>query len=320
MTKMKALATLLMCIVIASHFGNLHFSLDLLSHFRVQFAAVFVLFAAFFALGRQATWFALSIIVAAANIIPIITWYTSGNDWDKTGPAKSINVLISNVSLRNRNYQRLSQLVDRVQPDILGLMEVNTEWLENLETVLEQYEFRIEHPRENPEGLALYSKMPVTQSKSVLFGKSVKPAIVATIEATEGEFEVILAHLPWPLGADSSAQRNSQLQEMASYVRATDKQVLLLADLNTTMWSPHYREFEKKSGLTNARAGYGIGATFPSIPVISIPIDHILMTSPSKIGIFKVHESVGSDHLPISASIRLGISQPAELENSLQVD
>jgi endonuclease/exonuclease/phosphatase (EEP) superfamily protein YafD len=311
MNRSKALAALLVCIVLASHFGKLHFYLELLSHFRVHYAAIALFFATFFAFRRQASWSILSIITAAVNLVPVITLYTAEDEWRVSDTGASLAVLLSNVQQRNRDYDRLIRLVDQEQPDILGLIEVDAEWLSNLETVRQQYKFRVERPRADLWGLALYSKLPVTESESVLFGQAATPAIVATIDAAEGELEVILAHPRWPLKAESSARRNAQLREMARYVRAANKQILLLADLNTTMWSPYYREFEEESALTNARAGYGIGATWPPIRAIGIPIDHILVTEPSRVGNFRVHESIHSDHLPISADVRI-LPRPSE--------
>lgn len=71
------------------------------------------------------------------------------------------------------------------------------------------------------------------------------------------------------------------------------------------MWSPYYRNFERESGLINARAGHGIGATWSPIHALGIPIDHTLATPPAQLQNFRVLEAIGSDHRPIAAELSL---------------
>jgi endonuclease/exonuclease/phosphatase (EEP) superfamily protein YafD len=139
----------------------------------------------------------------------------------------------------------------------------------------------------------------------VYFGDAATPSIVATLESGPASFEFILAHLNPPLGRDMSARRNRQLRRIGQHIAVSDESVLLAGDLNTTVWSPYYKEFEQLSGMNNARAGHGIGATFPPLPLLGIGIDHILVTPPSSVGDFRVHEGIGSDHRPISARVSM---------------
>lgn len=305
MRTLKALAFLLICVSIGSNFGKLHFVIELSSHFRAHFAAVLLLLTVLFALIRQAKWAVISLFAVSINLVEIVPWYVSGNEWDESAAGDSFEVLLSNVQRGNGDYGGLAGLVSEEQPDIVGLLEVDARWLENLESLRRQYEYSYEYARDDLFGLALYSKLRIAAAEVVRFGDTATPSIVATVESGDDVFTLLLAHAPLPLGRASSARRNSQLQRMAQYIGSSDKPVLLVADLNTTMWSTYYKDFERDAGMSNARAGYGIGATFPSLPAIGIPIDHILVTPPSLVGEFRVHRNIGSDHLPISANVRI---------------
>jgi len=313
---LKAVAVLLACITIGSNFGKLHFVLDTLSHFRVQYAALFLLVGLLFSIFRQAAWLALSVIGMVANLASIVPWYLEKNEWLSADSGHSFKILASNVYLHSKNYESLAKLVDEEQPEILGLFEVDSNWIVALASLRNEYKFRFVYPQDDHQGIALFSKLPITESNVVWFGESATPAIVASIKAGNEVFELILAHPPPPMSAGLAATRNTQLQEIARYVRASDKAIVLAGDLNTTMWSPYYNEFVEASGLINARTGYGIGATWVTRSPFGIPIDHIMVSSPSRVGDFRVHKRIGSDHRPISAHIRIVPQNEGEMSGA----
>ena len=82
------------------------------------------------------------------------------------------------------------------------------------------------------------------------------------------------------------------------------------------MWSPSYKDFVKKTGLRNARQGFGILPTWPTeakfSPIkpplswlILIPIDHFLISPEIKVLDIRTGANVGSDHLPLIADLVL---------------
>jgi endonuclease/exonuclease/phosphatase (EEP) superfamily protein YafD len=290
-------------ITIASYFGTLHFVLDLFSHFKVHYAVLLLLLGLFFVFVKKYGWFALSMVGLSVNLAAIVPWYIAGENRETANAGTPVRIFVANVHLPNREYERLSKLVADRQPDVVGLLEVNSRWLENLASIRSNYKYRFEYPRDDLRGLALYSMLPMSDARIVRFGESATPAIAATVTSGEEDFELILVHLAWPMSAERAAIRNEQFQRMAHYVRESGKRIVIAGDLNATMWSPYYRNFETESGLINARAGYGIGATWSPIHALGIPIDHILVTPPARVGNFQVLDGIGSDHRPISADV-----------------
>ena len=81
----------------------------------------------------------------------------------------------------------------------------------------------------------------------------------------------------------------------------------MMGDLNVSLWSPFYHSMIQKSGLHNARRGFGILPTHsivaPQFAALSAPIDHCLVSSQIQVKNFQLGQAIGSDHLPIVAEL-----------------
>ncbi len=160
-------------------------------------------------------------------------------------------------------------------------------------------------PDEEFTGLALYSRLPLSNVRILDVGLTGTPAIAATLATPEGEVELILAHPASPVDAFHVGRRNEQLRALGRYVGSLDRPVVVAGDLNLTMWNRSYREFATSGGLHNARAGHGAGPTWPAVHLFGVPIDHVVATVPVKFQDFRVLKGVGSDHLPVSVEFSL---------------
>jgi endonuclease/exonuclease/phosphatase (EEP) superfamily protein YafD len=289
----------------ASHFGELHFMLDNLSNFRVHFAAAFL--ACAIALGRLGDRRLALVSVAglALALVPVVPWYYAGKSEEPAPGATTVKLLVSNVYFRNRQYAKLLRLIDREQPDVVGLVEVNSRWLRKVARLRAAYPYHFEIPDEAIIGLALYSKLPLTNARVLRDDESGTPTIAATMATPDGEIEFILAHPASPLDTDHVRRRNAQLRALGRHVRGLHRPVVVAGDLNSTMWNQNYRKFAEQGNLHNARAGRGIGPTWPAVWPLGVPIDHILGTAAVRFRSFHVLESIGSDHLPVSAEFSL---------------
>jgi len=100
--------------------------------------------------------------------------------------------------------------------------------------------------------------------------------------------------------------RNVHIAKLAAKVAGTAGPVLVVADLNCTMWSPFYADLSA-AGLDNARRGHGIVATWPApyASVSGLPIDHVLYSRHFECRGCKAGPMLGSDHLPLTAELSL---------------
>lgn len=290
--------------------------LDNLSNFPAHFAAAFVAVAALLAWQRRLVPAVACVALAALAIAPVVPWYF-GADPAADDPARPwMRLLVSNVHHSNRDHERLLDLVERENPDVIGLLEVNARWLRKLKPLRARYPHHYEVPGELHVGLALYSRLPLEDARELqLPGDGSTPIIVATLAAPGGDLEIVLAHPMSPVGAQYIRQRNMQIAALAKHAAAAQIPLVLAGDLNLTMWNDAYRPLAEVGGLLNARKGHGISPSWPALGPIGVPIDHILATRDVRLRNFRVMSGIGSDHYPVTAefgALEARLALPAE--------
>jgi endonuclease/exonuclease/phosphatase (EEP) superfamily protein YafD len=280
--------------------------LDNLSNFPVHFAAAFLAVAALLAWQRRLVASVACAALAALAIAPVVPWYF-GADPAADDPARRwVRLLVSNVHHSNRDHARLLDLVERENPDVVGLLEVNSQWLRELAPLRAGYPHHYELPGERHEGLSLYSRLPLENARALrLPGAGSALAIAATLEAAGGDVEFVLAHPMSPIGPQYIRQRNIQIAALAKHAAAAQAPLVLAGDLNLTMWNAAYRPLVTVAGLHNARKGHGIDPTWPALGPIGVPIDHVLATRDVRLRNFRVLPSIGSDHYPLTTEFSM---------------
>lgn len=300
-------APLLAALALALAFAGAEFHgpfalLDNLSNFPAHFAAAFLACALLLARQRRALPALACLALAALALGRVLPWYFGGQAAAAEAPRAWTRVLLANVNYANRDHGRLLALVEREDPDVVALVEVTGRWLRQLEPLRRAYPHHHEAPGEHAVGLALYSRRPIDRARTLaLPGEAISPAIAATLATAAGPVEFVLVHTTAPLGADYIRRRNAQVAALARHARDAPAPVVLAGDLNLTMWNAAYRPLAEVGGLHNARAGHGVGPTWPALGPLGVPIDHVLASPGVRLRNFRVLERIGSDHLPVSA-------------------
>ena len=278
--------------------------LDNLSNFPAHFGAAFLACAALFAWRRRALPALACSALAALALARVVPWYF-GAESTPADPARPwLRLLVSNVRYPNRQHERLLALVEKEKPDVIGLLEVNARWLRKLKPLRETYPYHYELPDERYMGLALYSRIPIEDARTLeLTVAHSTPAIVATLQTPAGKVELVLAHPMSPIDRGNILRRNAQIAELARHAGAASRPLVLAGDLNLTMWNDGYRPLEEVAKLRNSRQGHGIGPTWPALGPVGVPIDHILGSPGVRLRNFRVLPGIGSDHRPVTAEI-----------------
>jgi endonuclease/exonuclease/phosphatase (EEP) superfamily protein YafD len=296
------LATLLALAFLGAQFPGPFALLDNLSNFPAHFAAAFLACTVLFALHRRLVATLACLALTALALWRVVPWYFDAPSVPEDAARPHVRLLVSNVYYANREHKRLLGLVEREEPDVVGLVEVSTRWLRKLKRLRERYPYHYEVPDEHYVGLALYSRLPIEDARTLrLPGETSSPAIAATLKAPGGDVELVLAHPMSPIGAEYIRHRNEQIAALARHAHAAQVPLVLAGDLNVTMWNDAYRPLVDVAGLRNARAGHGVGATWPAIGPFGVPIDHILASPGVQLRNFRVLPGIGSDHLPVTA-------------------
>ncbi len=116
---------------------------------------------------------------------------------------------------------------------------------------------------------------------------------------------IVTTHPLHPLTRRSFALRNDQLGAVGDLAGDRTQPVMLIGDLNVTMWSPWYRLLVAETQLTNARRGFGVMASWPTFlpPIMRLPIDHCLVSDELIVTDCRLGPAFGSDHLPLIVDV-----------------
>jgi endonuclease/exonuclease/phosphatase (EEP) superfamily protein YafD len=299
-----------------SFIGSMYWVFELLTHFRLQFVTGATVIALWAVVRRAPTTALIATIAVAANLVPLLPFVLPGTAAAQASELP-VRIMVANVSFRNSDYSRVREAVSRENPDVVGLLEVNEVWLDELAVLGAEYPYTVFRPQEGAHGLALYSRFPVQElPTSPYIQDGVQTSISVDLQLRPARVHLILAHLMAPIGPREAALRNEQIARLATLMEEdSDVQQILIGDLNVTPWSPKYAPLETRVGLSNAARGRGYVPTWPSwMPTgfLRIPIDHCLVSEGLSVQQFRTGPDIGSDHLPIVVDVAPAVPAPAE--------
>ena len=299
-------ATVALCAGVGLAFlARLWWVFELACHFRPH-QAVLLWLAAGFWFWMKRRWLAgLCGTLALLNTLMVAALFLPPS----TGPlpgSQKLRLLSLNVHMANERADLVLDCLRKADADIILLMEVNDRWMNSLSTLNESYPFRITAPREDNFGIALFSRLPLANSKVVEIGGAEVPSIATEAEWPGGRFFLLGTHPLPPGSAAYAAWRNEQLKAVATLVRPQALPVIVAGDLNLTPWSPYFSALLKQSGLKNTSQGLGLFNSWPgTLAGMGIPIDHCLVSQDWIVLAKRTGPPVGSDHLPVVVEISL---------------
>jgi endonuclease/exonuclease/phosphatase (EEP) superfamily protein YafD len=300
-TVIQVAAILTVVFSFMSRLDTAHHSIALLAHFRLQYFALSVALLICCVLLRHFAFAGALALTAAFNAKFVLPWYLARVPVADGAPLKFIHV---NVWSGNTHYDRLCDLVDKEQPDLIFLQEVTDEWIAGTSQLLEKYPYTYLEPRLGNFGVAVYSRVPFASVRHVDSPPLDYPILVATILIHDEPLTFISAHPTIPVGRRLFEIRKEQLKGVAELVQQVSGKRVLLGDFNTSLWESQFRRLESTTGLKNVRCGFGILPSWPVfLPFAMIPIDHALVSHDLGIADVRTGRRIGSDHLPLVVTL-----------------
>ena len=289
---------------VATTFDVLHRFLELFSHFRLQYFVSAFLLTIVFVFLKKNRWTAIGVGTLLLNASFVVPWYLPFGVADRD--EGDIKLLHANVLASNDSSLRFIALLRKESPDIVVMQEATPRWMNSIGEIDALYPYKIVEARDDPFGIAMYSKFPFDSISVVEAAPLGHPEIVVTAIVGRDRLNIISSHPMPPIGETNYDARNHQLQGVARLAGRTPGPLVIVGDLNISMWASHYRKLENKSELRNARKGFGIEPTWPLfLPIAMIPIDHILVSGDIAVTNFETATDIGSDHYPVVVSFRL---------------
>lgn len=300
---LQAAAVITIVFSVVTSFDFAHRNIELFSHFRLQYLVASLALLAVFAVLRKPVYSVPLFIITVLNASYVLPWYL-----DKA-PAEGktiIKILNANVHSSNNEYRDLFDLVGEEQPDVIFLQEFSPAWRDATQSLKNDYPFNYAEPREGNFGIAMFSRIPLDSVTHIDSPPLGYPTIIATVTVNEESLTLIDTHPMIPITRSQYDARNEQLDSLVELTGRATGAVALIGDLNISIWCRRYRMLEERTGLRNARRGFGIVPTWPTfVPFAMIPIDHALVSDDIGVVEIRTGRRIGSDHLPLVITITI---------------
>ena len=299
--------TVVSCSLVAV-LGRWHWLADLLSHFVVQYA----LLAMFASVGlvwcKRPGWAILAAgtcmlqFAQIAPYLPVVR--SSGVD------APCFKVLQFNVGAQIDTLDAFPGWLETRSDDfdVIVLFEVDHDWKDVLRQMADRFPTSALELRESPFGIAVFTRLAGAEARVRHTAPDQLPTVVVTVpgRTTFPPMTVLASHAPAPNGAAEWKLRNEHFAALAEYAANQTGQVVLIGDLNTTVWSPWYRRLTQQTGLRSAQLQMGYRTTWSPyhLPLLlGLPLDHVLLSEGFTAAGRSYPPRMSSDHRPIVTTI-----------------
>lgn len=218
----------------------------------------------------------------------------------------ALKIITINVRQKNKDYQRLIQLIEQKNPDVFLLTEVDLDWIDAITSLKIKYEYTVLHPQENTYGIALYSKYELLKSEIKFLVEKNIPSIHTIIKFKGNDIQFLGLHPRPPAPWTKPENKDIELIKVAGLTNHDRLPTIVGGDLNDVGWSRITRTFKYISGLLDPRIGRGFYTTYNAlIPVFRVPVDHFFVSKHFKLVAIKKLEKIGSDHFPVLLEVNL---------------
>jgi endonuclease/exonuclease/phosphatase (EEP) superfamily protein YafD len=315
----RQLVWALLVFSLLGYLGTVHRLFELFCHFRLQYLWCAILGGVALLAFRDFRTSLVALTSLSINAFEVLPWYFGKPPAPAAGDP-ALKVLLANVYTDNRESAALLALIARENPDVVVLVEINDRWVRDLLPLAKTHPHFETVPRDDNFGIGIWSRLPAQFDENdtdgsprrvaplPLFSRSEDdvPSLKATFSVGLKQITLLATHPVPPVRGEMFEWRNRQLAQIASWVRSVRGPCIVVGDLNMSLWSPYHARLLRDSGLKNARQGFGVLPSWPTmIPFMEIPLDHCLI-SPG-IGVRAIHTGpkIGSDHLPLIVELAL---------------
>ena len=235
----------------------------------------------------------------------------------EANPEKTVGILLGNVLISNKNSSKFLDIISTTNPDLVLAMEVNSWWVEELQVLKQEYPYSIEYPLDNAYGMALYSKLPLSETEIQFLNHSKVPSFNTVVSLPSGgsfKFHGVHPVAPFPsdkypenIGENGNDQQKEvALEKVGNLVSKNKGPSIVAGDFNDVSWSNTSRLFGQNGNLKDVRIGRGLLNTFDAQSMIMRwPLDHFFVSEGIAVVEFKRLSKFGSDHFPLFAKFEI---------------
>jgi endonuclease/exonuclease/phosphatase (EEP) superfamily protein YafD len=270
--------------------------------FRLQYAALLVP-AGLLALALRQRYLVLAAVaLAAVNIAALAPWQ-HGPRARASSADPTLRIVAFNLESGNHRYNELASLVARLQPDVLGLMELTPEWARAARQASSRVRPRRFVVQRGAYGMGLLSAMPPVAVAARRFPADGPAVLIARFHVRELPLTFVLVHVHTPF-AGSVHER--ELRALAAARPGFGSRLIVCGDFNTVSWSAQFQDFSRSAELTDVFRGLWHGYSWPSwSPLLAVPLDRCLISDGLAVRGRHFGPSIGSDHFPLVVDVAI---------------
>ncbi len=295
---------------------------------RVQIACLSVasatVHAVFFSNGNKFDWIYLAVTTATSlwqsyRIFPYTRFaHSRVRRTSQPSPGSTLRLLVANVQMENRRFDRFIETVRECDPDVILALEIDPTWETQLKPMETAYPHVVRQPQSNFYGMMLLSRLPIFHSTVRFIVQDDVPSIHSEVELPCGarvRLHGLHPRPPEPLRDQDSKPRDAELVTLGKEIGRSNQPTVVAGDLNDVAWSPTSKLFLRLSGLLDARIGRGLFNTWNANNfLMRFPLDHIFHSQHFKLVGLQRMPHIGSDHFPVY--VALSYEPEAELEQT----
>jgi len=218
---------------------------------------------------------------------------------DKSQIQNKLRLINFNISYYNhvKNFENIREMILSEKPDIVQFQEFSPQMQDKIKTLRSIFPYSTElNKPKGPFDSLILSKHPLTNTKV-----DDNHVVITNLILNEAEISIVGIHL---LTGGTKKNFNNALQQISylkTIVSNTNKNLILLGDLNMTSTSKRFAKFLKETSLYTYTSYKNITSTWPAfVPnFLGIQIDHILFSNNFKMVDKKVSNNLGSVHRPL---------------------
>lgn len=283
---------------------------ELFSHFRVQYAVAAALLVLLLAWQRRLALTGVALVLALWHTLPGVQRALAEAPGAACG-AQSFTIATANLLYTNPRPEPFLDWLEHHSPDLVVVQEVTPGWLPALHR-LTAYPHQYVLPRTDPYGIGILSRWPLQSVSPVDLAGDGIPSLTGIAEIDGQRLRILGMHARWPVLPRLARARDTALQHAAELVRNEALPVVALGDLNLTPDAPAFERLLETAGLRDAVDGRRWRPTWlADFWPLALRIDHVLVSGDLCVDHAEVGESIGSDHRPVIARLRMQPSPAA---------
>ena len=295
---------LLFFFLIVCFFSRLNlqiFFIDIFSHlgFQILIGGILLFFILLFLKRFWASVICIFVCIVFTADILLSCNHCNAVLKDRSQIQNKLRLISFNISYENpvENFKNIREMILSEKPDIVQFQEFSPQMQDKIKTLssILPYSTELNKPK-GPFDSLILSKYPLTNTKV-----DNNHAVITNLILNETKISIVGIHL---LTGGTKKNFNNSLQQinhLKTIISNTNKNLILLGDLNMTSTSKRFSKFLKETNLYTYTSYKNITSTWPAFMpnFLGIQIDHIIFSKNIKMVDKKTSNSFGSVHRPL---------------------